>query len=472
MKWQCANGHIWEAIPSSIVGGHWCPKCAGNKPLDIAEMQILAISKGGKCLSKKYTNSNTKLLWQCIKNHTWEARPGQIKMGHWCPACSGNQPHTISDMNRIALLRGGKCLSTEYINGTTKMLWRCSNGHVWRATPRSVLHNHWCHYCTSHTGEEITRVIFERMFDVKFPKAKPVWLLNDRGNSMELDGFCDKLRIGFEYQGEQHYKNVKIFTNYDITIRSVDDLLKEKLCKENGIILIHIPYYIEYTDLQDFIITECQKKHIEIPNTRKVHLIDLGNFNPRDLQELKKLAKSKGGMCLSNSYFNGTTKLKWQCVKGHVWEARPFNIKQGSWCPVCWGRQKLKIEDMKVLAAKRGGKCLSKKYVNSEYKLTWGCSVGHKWDTTPHNIQKGRWCPICANRKPSNIKKMKELARSRNGICVSKKYVNTNTKLIWQCAKGHKWQAPPVRIKRGHWCPKCAIKKSRRRSGLFLNYLK
>lgn len=24
MRWQCANGHEWEATPYAIIRGHWC----------------------------------------------------------------------------------------------------------------------------------------------------------------------------------------------------------------------------------------------------------------------------------------------------------------------------------------------------------------------------------------------------------------------------------------------------------------
>ena len=39
--------------------------------------------------------------------------------------------------------------------------------------------------------------------------------------------------------------------------------------------------------------------------------------------------------------------------------------------------KKLTIKDMQELAKARGGKCLSKKYVNGRVKLKWKCAEGH-----------------------------------------------------------------------------------------------
>jgi hypothetical protein len=51
---------------------------------------------------------------------------------------------------------------------------------------------------------------------------------------------------------------------------------------------------------------------------------------------MNKTAEIRGGLCLSEQYINSKTKLKWQCSKGHVWEALPTNVKnKGSWCPIC-----------------------------------------------------------------------------------------------------------------------------------------
>ncbi len=56
--------------------------------LTIDVMQEIAKSRGGKCLSTKYVNSKTKLYWECSEGHRWSARPSDIKAGKWCRVCS------------------------------------------------------------------------------------------------------------------------------------------------------------------------------------------------------------------------------------------------------------------------------------------------------------------------------------------------------------------------------------------------
>lgn len=42
---------------------------------------------------------------------------------------------TIDTLKELAISRGGKCLSTEYINSQTPVEWECENGHKWFAKP-------------------------------------------------------------------------------------------------------------------------------------------------------------------------------------------------------------------------------------------------------------------------------------------------------------------------------------------------
>ncbi len=47
-----------------------------------------------------------------------------------------------------------------------------------------------------------------------------------------------------EYSGIQHYQKVEYFNN-DLTKQQYRDELKIKLCKEKGINLIVVPYYVD-----------------------------------------------------------------------------------------------------------------------------------------------------------------------------------------------------------------------------------
>lgn len=48
------------------------------------------------------------------------------------------------------------------------------------------------------------------------------------------------------------------------------------------------------------------------------------------------------------------------------------------------------------------------------------------------------------------------LAISKGGNLLSDYMGESNEKLLWKCAMGHKWKQYPYVIKRGHWCPICS----------------
>lgn len=121
------------------------------------------------------------------------------------------------------------------------------------------------------------------------------------------------------------------------------------------------------------------------------------------IQDMHKLAKSRGGKCLSKKYHNTATKLLWKCEHGHKWRATPSRIiYHEDWCPKCNPRTRLKytIKDLCTLAARRGGRCQSKEYHGLARKYIWQCEYGHVWESSAYNvIQKKTWCPICSKLK-------------------------------------------------------------------------
>jgi hypothetical protein len=268
----------------------------GRKKLTIQDIQRMAKEKWGKCLSKEYVNSHTRLRWQCGKGHKWKAIPNSICQGHWCPRCFYEtiRPRsmlTIEEMHKMARKRGGKCLSREYGGSFTKLKWQCRKGHVWLAIPHHIRQGHWCPHCAHESR--------------------------------------------------------------------------------------------------------------------------------RTIKDMQKIARKRGGKCLSTAYVSRDSKLRWQCAKGHEWEARPENIKRGSWCPKCAAearaaKKKFTIEQMRKIARKRGGKCLSTVYVSTLSRLRWQCRKGHEWNAFPGNIiYHKEWCPDCAKEKRRAHKVVKKAAKKK-----------------------------------------------------------
>jgi hypothetical protein len=117
---------------------------------------------------------------------------------------------------------------------------------------------------------------------------------------------------------------------------------------------------------------------------------------PLTIDEMRAIAREKGGACLSNAYVNGRTKLRWRCARGHEWEAVPSHVVNNeSWCPECARSRKATIEEMHAIAIQRGGRCLSTEYVKSRKRLRWECGQGHRFEATPMAIWAGRWCLVC-----------------------------------------------------------------------------
>ena len=472
---ECSEGHRWSTPPANILQGTWCPRCGGTQKLTLKMLQKTATDRGGKCLSEEYVNSKTPMVWQCSEGHQWEADAGHIRNGNWCPECGGSRKRTLEEAHLIAKMRGGKCLSPKYVNAHQPLLWECADGHRWRTSYNNVKNGGWCHECASGLGERICRAYFEQIFGYPFPKCRPDWLRNTSGLPLELDGYCEGLSLAFEHQGEQHYSTNHYIASDDATLSDIQgrDKLKRLLCAQRGVMLIDVPEVPRLTPtekLKRFIASECSRYGIKIPDNLNEIEIDLTQaFQHSELDVLREIAFERGGRCLSDHYLGHLHKIEWECAEGHSWEATPSGIKAGRWCPECGRKQsgllrRNTIEDMRGLAKKSGGKCLSTRYLGSKKHLEWQCAEGHVWKAMPLNIQKGHWCPVCAVKKRAakrkdTIENMQKIASEKGGKCISTEYVNARTHLLWECGEGHRWKAIPSSVKRGHWCKICSAKK-------------
>lgn len=109
-----------------------------------------AKSKGGECLSNNYLNNKTKLLWKCMKGHKWESTFHSV-YDHktWCKYCDGkfSKEEGLIRSKELAIKNGGLCISEEYKNARTKLVWKCVKGHEWESTYDNIRSGGWCKLC-------------------------------------------------------------------------------------------------------------------------------------------------------------------------------------------------------------------------------------------------------------------------------------------------------------------------------------
>jgi hypothetical protein len=407
LSWRCALGHTWKASPRPVLTtGSWCPTCGHARRAQrtraetFASIRAIALERGGECLSTRYPHSQAKLEFRCALDHRWSATAGSIAAGSWCGRCGDARAHVrvkekkFKSVQAIARRHGGECLSTEYVNVFEKLRWRCAEGHEWEAASQQIGYGAWCPRCAGvarHTLEELQALAAER------------------------GGEC----------------------------------LSEKYVQAN------VPMR-----------WSCAAGHRWWATASNV--IHQGNWcrrchgAPRDeLARLQQIAKRHGGDCLSREYAGSMREYLWRCRERHQWWTTAARVVKGSWCPTCRRARgphpTLTLDDMLEVAADHGGECLSQEYVNQRTPLLWRCARGHEWEAVPHSVRgRGSWCPRCSHSVRGTIDGLRERARELGGQCLSSTYDDPRVPLVWQCARGHRFEALAKAVKSGVWCSTCA----------------
>eukprot|EP00927_Polykrikos_kofoidii_P035920 TRINITY_DN30405_c0_g1_i2.p1 TRINITY_DN30405_c0_g1~~TRINITY_DN30405_c0_g1_i2.p1 ORF type:complete len:440 (-),score=28.07 TRINITY_DN30405_c0_g1_i2:91-1410(-) len=246
MLWCCANGHKWYARYDRVRQGAWCPLCA-LKPLrhSIEFAFAVANSRGGQCLSTKYTNNYEHLEWRCAEGHAWQSTFRSVLRGSWCRRCDVNGRRLgLGHMRELAASRGGACISDAYVNSHTSLEWECKLGHSWFAPYNNIRRGSWCPQCACGKSERSIRVIFETIFLGRtFTNCWPEFLRGNHGR-LQLDGYCDDLKLAFEYQGQQHYRVCEFFhrgSREKFEAQVSRDALKVTLCQAAEVKLVVVP---------------------------------------------------------------------------------------------------------------------------------------------------------------------------------------------------------------------------------------
>lgn len=295
MQFQCSNGHAFEYRAAKIKRGQWCPKCAsvkrGIERRDSIELfQELAKSKGGVCHTATYTDQNALLEMECARGHRWDAPAKRVKRGDWCAKCAGNEKRDIQEFRDLVEARGGKLLSTHYKGAHMPLRIECNRGHQFTISFPNARSGKWCPYCKTRIGESMCRLAFETIFRERFPISHPKWLANPKTRKpLQLDGYCERLKLAFEHQGQQHNKAVDRFGGQD-GFRSLQlrDRFKSEKCKEHGVLLVCIDELfttIQPTEIRSEIIRACKENGFSLPSDVDLVPIDFSKVYKLNIKE-------------------------------------------------------------------------------------------------------------------------------------------------------------------------------------------
>ena len=118
---------------------------------------------------------------------------------------------------------------------------------------------------TDSRGEIECRNVLEDIFRRSFKKYRPDFLNNPvTGGSfnMELDCYNPELKLAVEYSGKQHYEYVPYFhKNKEAFLnQKYRDELKRRMCKDNMVTLIEVPYTVKIEDIKGYLMNKLLKR--------------------------------------------------------------------------------------------------------------------------------------------------------------------------------------------------------------------
>lgn len=266
---------------NEIRNGQNCAICRG---IQVGKKHSLAYLR--KDLLKDWSSNNnispkqitvgssTSVFWNCKKcGNVYSSSPYKRSIGEGCYYCSGRRVSKSNNLENIYpeisaewdYDKNYPFTPNDFTWGSGKPAhWICSKcGHKWKTNMIAdrTSGEKGCPNCRSSHGEKRIYSYLEKMgmsngkdfyLEKKFPNCK-----NER--TLPFDFYIPKLNLLIEYNGEQHYKPLKIFGGekrfFD---RLRNDSIKRKFCKKEKIELLEISY-LDFDNIEKILSKQINK---------------------------------------------------------------------------------------------------------------------------------------------------------------------------------------------------------------------
>lgn len=265
---KCPNGHIFKMSLTKFKCGQRCVECHNIKMSnkmrhDYNYIKDYIESFGYKLLSNEYINNKNKLILKCPKNHVFQMTFDNFKRGCRCTTCydmtRGNSKRLTYDyVEEYVSSKGYKLLSKKYKNNSSKLLFKCPNGHIFSMNFAKFKQGRRCPKCINKSSGEnrIKEFLLNKSIDFKrehrFDDCKCK-------NTLPFDFYLVDYNTLIEFDGIQHFEIIDYFGGFDAFVKlKIRDTIKNIYCEKNNIKLIRIPYW-EFDNIEEILNRELIK---------------------------------------------------------------------------------------------------------------------------------------------------------------------------------------------------------------------
>lgn len=149
---------------------------------------------------------------------------------------------------------------------------------------------------------------------------------------------------------------------------------------------------------------KCKAGHIFTINwmsfKRKINKEECPGCVTHTLESVRSGMMSENYLLLSSYYTNNKQKLETLCPRGHNYKVSLNSWNRGNRCARCVFDSRLISDETVARTVEVDGFSLVKYVPGTQSKIHLRCPVGHIYDTTFDNYQKGVRCRRCGGSKP------------------------------------------------------------------------
>ena len=240
------------------ISGQGCPICSGKQKWTEEMFLGMAHEKFGSkfIYHHNFVGSNTITKITCpIHGDFYTSPRNHLRSSFGCPKCAYDhfakkQTYSLDLFIQKAKNKWGDTYDysmineSNYINTKNKVPIICHKHGLFWQNPNNHLNGHGCPHCKRSLGEDKV-ALFLYTHKIKYETQ---YIFNNNNilctnNYFRVDFYLPENNTIIEYNGQQHYKEVLVFSERTLEQQQERDYALRQYCKESNINLIEIPYW-------------------------------------------------------------------------------------------------------------------------------------------------------------------------------------------------------------------------------------